>query len=71
MGDFNNILMEMDKFGGLPANQSRISDFRTCLDDCHLLNLGFEGPKHTWRNHRDSNNIIFQRIDLVLGNVEW
>lgn len=47
MGDFNDILNSCDYFGGYLPNPSRISEFKSCLDERKLFDLGFEGPKFT------------------------
>ena len=41
LGDFNDMLSEDEKMGGLPLNRNRVTAFRNCLDTCGLLDLNF------------------------------
>ena len=47
MGDFNDMLLNDEKLGGLLVNRTRISAFRNCMDKCGLIDLGFHGPRFT------------------------
>lgn len=72
LGDFNDMLFQDEKMGGLPLTSSRINAFWDCLDYCGLMDLGFHGPKFTWTN----KNLIWyrnikERLDRGLGNAEW
>ena len=40
-GDFNEILMSDDKFGGRNVNINRALRFQDCLDNCKMLDIGF------------------------------
>ena len=40
LGDFNDMLSDEEKLGGLPVNRTRISAFRNCMDKCGLMDLG-------------------------------
>ena len=48
LGDFNEMLAEDEKMGGLPLNRNRISAFRECINQCGLMDLGFHGPRFMW-----------------------
>ena len=37
LGDFNDMLSDEEKLGGLPVNRTRISAFRNCMDTCGLM----------------------------------
>ena len=50
LGDFNDMILDDEKMGGLPVNRNHISAFRNCMDKCGLIDLGFEGPYFTWTN---------------------
>ncbi|XP_019241016.1 PREDICTED: uncharacterized protein LOC109221004 [Nicotiana attenuata] len=69
-GDFNVILDEEEKFGGLPVSLNEINDFRHCISTCNLNDLGFKGSIYTWWNGRGEDDCIFKRLDRCLGNVE-
>ena len=44
LGDFNDMLSDDEKLGGLPLNRTHVSTFRACMDNCGLMDLGFQGP---------------------------
>ncbi|XP_060170400.1 uncharacterized protein LOC132601317 [Lycium barbarum] len=52
MGDFNSILGAAEKKGGVPYNLNKSTDFRTCMDDTGMTDLGFTGYPFTWCNGR-------------------
>ena len=70
-GDFNEPLLGEDKFGGRPISISRSLLFKDCLDKCNVVDLGFFGPRYTWTNRRDLNNLIQERIDRFFTNPSW
>ena len=41
LGDFNDMLSDDKKLGGLPLNRTCISTFQACMDNCGLMDLGF------------------------------
>ncbi|CAN1131198.1 hypothetical protein LINPERHAP2_LOCUS6266 [Linum perenne] len=61
IGDFNSILSPEDKAGGSSYDPYRSASFRSCVEDCELLDLGFVGPRFTW--YRGS---LRQRLDRAL-----
>lgn len=69
-GDFNEILLGEDKFGGRPINVNRALKFQECLNDCGMIDLGFTSPKYTWSNHCPLTQLIQERIDRVFANTE-
>lgn len=69
-GDFNEILTQNEKWGGRPINPTRSSLFRSCINYCNLIDLGFKGAKYTWTNSRiNSNGLILERLDRCLDNT--
>lgn len=71
MGDFNEPLVEEDKFGGRSVSINRSLLFKECLDICNMLDMGFSSPRYTLTNKRDFNNLILERIDRFFANLEW
>ena len=72
LGDFNDMISEDEKLGGLPLNKIRIVAFKNCMDKCGLMDLGFQGPRFTWPNKSPAwNGPIQERLDRGLGNAEW
>ena len=68
LGDFNKVLCGEDKFGGNQVNLNRALEFKKCLDDCNMIDLGFTGPKYTWANRRPITSLILERIDRCFAN---
>jgi exonuclease III len=58
-GDFNEILLQCEKEGGVARPQIYMDRFKQALEDCNLHDLGFCGDPFTRRNNsRDANNYI-------------
>ena len=70
-GDFNKPLVQEDKFGGRGVSVNRSLAFKDCLDLCNMVDMGFFGPRYTWTNKRDVNNLILERIDRFFMNPNW
>ncbi|XP_075111586.1 uncharacterized protein LOC107825614 [Nicotiana tabacum] len=66
-GDFNVILSEEEKYGGLPVSNNEVADFAYCVDTCALYDVGFKGSLYTWWNGRSDDACIFKRIDRYLA----
>ena len=71
LGDFNEVLCGEDKFGGNQVNLNRALEFKGCLDECNMIDLGFAGPKYTWTNRRPISSLILERIDRCFANSVW
>ncbi|XP_023912416.1 uncharacterized protein LOC112024003 [Quercus suber] len=71
MGDFNEVLSEEEKYGGNPVCQRRVRAIKECMDVCHMMDLGFSGPKFTWTNKREVGDLIQCRLDRCWANPEW
>ena len=71
LGDFNEVLCGEDKFGRNQVNLNRALEFKECLDECNMLDLGFTGPKYTWTNRRPITSLILERIDRCFANPGW
>uniref|UniRef100_A0A0V0IHV1 Putative ovule protein n=1 Tax=Solanum chacoense TaxID=4108 RepID=A0A0V0IHV1_SOLCH len=70
-GDFNTILNESEKLGGLPVTQSEVTDFAQCICTCALNEIKFTGSCYTWWNGRIEEASIFKRLDRVFGNNDF
>ncbi|KAK6773704.1 hypothetical protein RDI58_028942 [Solanum bulbocastanum] len=64
-GDFNTIIHESEKLGGLPVTQNKTTDFIQCINTCALNELKFIGSCYTWWNGRIEEDCIFKRLDRV------
>ncbi|XP_075076724.1 uncharacterized protein LOC107810356 [Nicotiana tabacum] len=49
-GDFNVILHEDEKIGGLPVHPLEYEDFAFCVYSCGLFEQGYKGSPFTWWN---------------------
>lgn len=47
MGDFNQVVECSEKQGGRRPTRSSMSAMRRVIDNCGLIDMGFEGPKFT------------------------
>ena len=70
-GDFNETLLNEDKFGGRAVSVSRSLSFKECLDKCNMIDIGFAGPRFTWTNRREVQALIQERIDRYFVNPSW
>ncbi|XP_059290764.1 uncharacterized protein LOC132044295 [Lycium ferocissimum] len=69
-GDFNVIVSDEEKQGGLPVSSNETLDFSTCIQSCGLIDVGFTGRKFTWWNGRTEEECIFKRLDRILVNQQ-
>ncbi|KAL0288473.1 UNVERIFIED_CONTAM: hypothetical protein Scaly_2729500 [Sesamum calycinum] len=53
VGDFNVILLDLEKDGALPTRQWQLRAFREALIDCDLHDLSFLGFPFTWASNRE------------------
>ena len=67
-GDFNETLINEDKFWGRVVSVSRSLSFKECLDKCNMIDIGFAGPRFTWTNRREVQALIQERIDRYFVN---
>ncbi|KAI7993305.1 hypothetical protein LOK49_LG11G01153 [Camellia lanceoleosa] len=70
-GDFNDILHPAEKRGGLARPHWSLIPFRSFVDGCGLLDLGYQGFPFTWRNNRHTEGYIVERLDRVLASADW
>lgn len=68
VGDFNEALFQTDQLGGNQRAFSQMEDFRDCLADCGLADLGFSGYPYTWDNKRDGLENVQVRLDRATCN---
>ncbi|XP_059310251.1 uncharacterized protein LOC132061448 [Lycium ferocissimum] len=69
-GDFNVILSEEEKLGGLLVTLSECEEFAFCINSCELFDLGFKESPFTWWNGRAADDCIFKRLDRKLKNLK-
>ena len=69
--DFNEPLIDKDKFGGRAVSVNRSLLFKECLDKCSMIDIGFSGPRFTLTNRRDLHGLIQERIERFFVNLSW
>jgi endonuclease/exonuclease/phosphatase family metal-dependent hydrolase len=69
IGDFNKVVEQSEKFGGVRKKESQMVNFRNVLADCGLSDLGFKGSKYTWANCQSDGNFIKERLDRAVANA--
>ncbi|KAH0770267.1 hypothetical protein KY290_014248 [Solanum tuberosum] len=70
-GDFNVILDEKEKVGGLDFTINEAIDFASFISRNALSEVHFSGSKYTWWNSRIEEACIFKRLDRILVNQEF
>lgn len=71
LGDFNEVVLQSEKWGGGGRPNKQLRDFQLALGNCDLSDLGYKGPKYTWSNCRDSQTFIKERLDRGVANSVW
>ncbi|XP_059313895.1 uncharacterized protein LOC132064801 [Lycium ferocissimum] len=66
--DFNVILNEEEKIGGLPVFPQEYEDFAFCMNSYDLHEIPFKWSPFTWWNGRGANDCIFKRLDRMFHN---
>nr|XP_011469216.1 PREDICTED: uncharacterized protein LOC105352889 [Fragaria vesca subsp. vesca] len=64
--DFNEIVQDNEKDGGVPQNLNQMMRFQSALDDTELLDLGFQGAPYTWKG----GNVRCQ-LDRAVASPSW
>lgn len=65
-GDFNTILLSRERSGSNTNRQAEMIDFAETIEDCRLLDPGYDGADFTW-----AKNGLFERLDRVLITEAW
>ena len=71
MGDFNAILGNDDRMGGMDGFGSSTEAFNHCVNHCCLSDLNYFGCKFTWTNNQMGNARVWRRLDRALVDTNW
>ena len=71
IGDFNEITGASEKEGGSDRPRQQMKNFIDTINFCGFHDLGFNGPKFTWRYHQADGMQIRERLDRALATPEW
>ncbi|XP_021776359.1 uncharacterized protein LOC110740190 [Chenopodium quinoa] len=70
IGDFNQVESGSDKLGG----STRIRGLEAFLDwrfSSNVTEVPFSGPKFTWNNKREGDDLILERLDRAYVTEKW
>ncbi|XP_042984683.1 uncharacterized protein LOC122313601 [Carya illinoinensis] len=63
--------MESEKRGGKGRPERQMKAFKQLIDDCYLIDLGYEGHPFTWFNGSEAQHSVSERLDRYLANQKW
>ncbi|KAM7250684.1 hypothetical protein ACFE04_022567 [Oxalis oulophora] len=66
-GNFNEILNQSEKSGGLRRLEGKINNFRQGIHDCNLQEVTASGPFFTWKKNR-SHGMFLEKLNRVVAN---
>ena len=58
VGDFNEALLLTEQHGGNLQSSAQMDEFRECLADCGLADMGYFGFPFTWDNRREGAVVV-------------
>ena len=70
VGDFNELLSNDDKCGGVTRDESSFWNFRNLIQNCKLKELRHSGNCLSWAGKRETGWVQC-RLDRSFGNDEW
>ena len=60
-----------EKLGWLERDAEQMREFRECLNNYGLFDLGFMGKSYTWCNGRLGEHRTLIRLDRMMANEKW
>nr|XP_027121394.1 uncharacterized protein LOC113738404 [Coffea arabica] len=70
-GDFNDLVSNEEKWGGIRREEKSFHDFRDFINGNYLLDIGFIGHPWTWCNNWEEEGEVKQRLDRGLCTYPW
>ncbi|KAL5767157.1 hypothetical protein ACOSQ2_013940 [Xanthoceras sorbifolium] len=70
-GDFNEFLHIEEKLGGNERIGPGMFNFRSIVELCDFVDLGFSGPLFTWNNKRGGSRNVQERLDRFFATSQW
>ncbi|KAL9680173.1 hypothetical protein QQ045_018051 [Rhodiola kirilowii] len=71
MGDFNEVMFSYEVKGRRERQAWQMNNFRSCLPNCGLTDLGYDGDRFTYSNRRRGDDEVSARLDRVVVNQAW
>lgn len=68
LGDFNDFLSLLKKYGGNPQAVSRILNFQMFAASCELVDLESKGSRFMWCNQRLEEERVKEQIDQAMAD---
>jgi hypothetical protein len=65
------MLNSTEKLGANSVNFHLTKLFNDPINDCDLIDLGYQGDKYTWVNNQIDNDHIKEIIDRFCANTNW
>ncbi|XP_057247522.1 uncharacterized protein LOC130589908 [Beta vulgaris subsp. vulgaris] len=70
IGDINQVDHYADKLGGTPIIRGW-DEFTNWKHDLQLQDIPFVGPRFTWTNNREGEDLIMERLDRAYASPTW
>ncbi|CAL1367531.1 unnamed protein product [Linum trigynum] len=67
----NVILFPEEKLGGGPPRNESVIPFKNFVDDNALMDLDFKGYPFTWKDNREGQRRVEERLDRALCSALW
>jgi hypothetical protein len=71
IGYFNAISFSEDKLGDWPFYTFSFNPFNDFMNAFGMVDLGFSGNPFTWSYHKQSYDLIKERLDRSIANSQW
>lgn len=71
IGDFNNLLSNDDKRGGVPYPSWFKDGFRRSIEDCGLVEVSLDGHPFTWAKNHGSYGWVELHLDRAFTTPNW
>lgn len=71
IGGFNDMMLMEEKQGGSAHPRRLIDGFVETVNDCQLMDMGFNGNMFTWERARGTPRWMQERLDRGLVNKQW
>ncbi|XP_075665634.1 uncharacterized protein LOC142635339 [Castanea sativa] len=71
IGDYNEILSSLEKQGHRLRHPRFMDEFRSALLHCGLVDIGYQGNIFTWRNHKQGEAFVQERLDRACATIVW
>ncbi|XP_050233163.1 uncharacterized protein LOC126681659 [Mercurialis annua] len=71
MGDFNAVMSNSDRIGGVDIDSQAGLDFKNWSDQANVIELKHQGHVFTWFNNQRGDKRIWRKLDWCFVNEIW